>query len=175
MDRKRENRGISAENRGRPVALMHVGVDDHRPFDRAVKLETPDRHGNIVNHAEALAMVRIRVMESAANVRGPAIFQRAPSRQNRAAGRQPARHNQFLRVRHLHPHFFLVTQVAGFQLVEILLRMNAQNIGIRRRLRRQKILRARDSFSQKLIVNQPVLLRREHVRAKVQVVAVRRR
>ena len=108
MNRKREDGSVAAENRRGAVPVMHVGIHDHRRLDRAIELQTPDRHGHIVNHAEPFSMIGIRVMKSAADIRRPAVLQRALARENRASRGQPAGVHQFQRVRNFQSQNFRV-------------------------------------------------------------------
>jgi hypothetical protein len=50
-------------------------------------LHSADGNRNVVKNAEALAVIWIRVMETPANVGRPAIGERAPRREDRAASR----------------------------------------------------------------------------------------
>src|SRR6202041_2811361 len=102
MDRHREDRLVASENRCGSVPLVDISIYYHRSFNRTVGLHLSDSDCYIVNHAEPFAMIGIRMMESAAEIRGKALFQRAPRGQNRAARGEPARLNQFCRIRHFH-------------------------------------------------------------------------
>jgi len=55
---------------------MHIRVHGHGRADRPFCLESPDRDGYIVEHAKPFAMPGIRVMETAAEVRGESILKR---------------------------------------------------------------------------------------------------
>src|SRR5579863_1226923 len=90
VDREREYAWILGEDCGRAVPLMDVRVDDHGRLNRARSLQMADRDGHVVNHAEALAMSRVSMMKTAANIAGPPIRQGASSREDRSAGREPA-------------------------------------------------------------------------------------
>ena len=146
MNREREDRFVPAKNRRRAIPVVHVRIDHHRALDRAIVLQSPDRHGHIVNHAETFAMIGTRMMESAADIRRPAISQRALSRENRSSRGQPARVHQFLRVRYFESRNFGLAQRSRLQLPNVFLSMDAQNIFIRCRLRRQKIVCIGDSL-----------------------------
>ena len=140
MNRQREHISIAAENRRRPISLMHVRIHHHRPLDHLIETKPLDRHRHIMNHAKSLAMIRIRMMKSSADIRRISILHRALPRQNRPPRRQPASVNQFLRVRHFHLQHFRVRKRPRLQLPHVLLRMDPQNIRVRRRLRRAKNL-----------------------------------
>src|ERR1700680_195662 len=68
---------------------MNVAIDSHGGVNLVVALHTTDGDGNIVDHAESLAMVGKSMMEAAANVNGDAIGQSLARGQNRSACRQP--------------------------------------------------------------------------------------
>ena len=78
MNRKREDARVFGENRRRAVALMHVGIHHHRSLDRAFKLQPSNGDRNVVDHAESLAVIGARMMESTSDIRRPAVRQRAP-------------------------------------------------------------------------------------------------
>ena len=79
-----------------------------------IELQAADRHGHIVKNAEPFAMIGIRVMESAADIRRPAVAQRALTRKNRAARGEPAGVHQLQRVRNFQSQDFCVGKRARF-------------------------------------------------------------
>ena len=89
MDRKRENALVVAENRGGSVAVVHIGIDDHRFANRAIGLHAANRDSDIVDRAEAFAMIRMRVMEAATDIAAESVAQRRLRRKNRSAGGEP--------------------------------------------------------------------------------------
>src|SRR5205814_10080365 len=88
MNRNRKDCGGIAENRGRAVAVMHVGVNNHHLFYCAVRLQPSYRNGHIVNRAEPFPMARIGVMKSAAHVRTESIGQGRLRGENGSGRRQ---------------------------------------------------------------------------------------
>src|SRR5437879_11909518 len=89
MNRNRKDCGVIAENRGRAVAVVHVGVNNHHLFYCAVRLQFSNRHSYIVNGAETLAVARIGVMKPAAQVRSESLAQRGLPGENGPACGQP--------------------------------------------------------------------------------------
>src|SRR5205085_6589556 len=69
----------------RTVAVVHVAINGHGAGDLAVLLHAPDGDRDVVDHAEAFAVVRMGVMESAADIEGDAVAQRALCSQNGAS------------------------------------------------------------------------------------------
>src|SRR2546430_3718163 len=71
----------------RAIAMVNVAIDSHGSADFVIALHAAygDRH--VVDHAEALTMVREGVMKSAADVEGDSILQRILSRQDGPARR----------------------------------------------------------------------------------------
>ena len=74
MDGKRENAGVVSKNRRRAIAVMDIGVHGHRCANLPCRLEGPDGDGDIVDHAEALSVARIGVMESSAKISGKSVL-----------------------------------------------------------------------------------------------------
>src|SRR6202046_4011900 len=144
MNRKRKHIAVPAENRCRAVALMNVRVHNHRRFDRSVELQTANSNSHIMNYAKTLAMVSVRMMEAAADTRRPGIGKRLLPREDRAACSEPTSFHKFFRIGNLHAKNFGVSERAVLEFVHIVLRMDAQNICVRRRLRRKKIVRNRE-------------------------------
>ncbi len=70
MNGKSIDGGIARENGGGSVAVVNVSVDDHGGADGAVVLESADGDGDVVDDAEAFAVIGESVMEAAADVDG---------------------------------------------------------------------------------------------------------
>src|SRR5271163_5322544 len=96
MDGKREDALVAAKNLRRAVSLVDVRINHHGSFDQTVKLKPANSDRHIVDRAESLSVIGAGVMESAPDIRRPAIRERMPPRQNRAARRKPARPDQLL-------------------------------------------------------------------------------
>src|SRR5580704_8787601 len=104
MDRKREHRFIICKNRRRAISLMHIRIHNHRLSNRPILPQPSNRHRNIMNRAESLAMPRISMMKSAAQIASKPITQSRLPRQNRPARRQPTRLHRLPRKRNLQFH-----------------------------------------------------------------------
>src|SRR5258708_34508897 len=70
--RSRRQRIVGTTRAGKngrcPVALMNIAIDGHGGANLVVTLHAADGDSNVVNHAEALAMVGEGVVKSAADV-----------------------------------------------------------------------------------------------------------
>ena len=56
------------------VALVNIAIHRHGSADLVIALQTTDRHRNIVDHAEALAMIGMRVMKSSADADADSVL-----------------------------------------------------------------------------------------------------
>src|SRR6266481_1709038 len=171
MDRKRKDIGVAAKNSRCAVAMVHVGIDDERLADRTIRLEAADADGHIVDGAESFAVIRIGMMESAAEIATEAVTQCRLRGEDRAAGSEPEGFNELWRVRHLKPHFFAGGQGSGLQLTHPICRVNTKNVFVRGRVWRQEIVFCGDSLAQQQLGNETEFLRRKNVFAEIQVVA----
>jgi hypothetical protein len=93
---------------------VYVAINRHGAPNFSIALHTPNGDRNVMDHAEPLAVVRKRMMESAANVDSDPIFEGTVGRQNRSTGRQPKGAHQFGRVRNFHLQFFASGKSASF-------------------------------------------------------------
>src|SRR5215471_15510102 len=64
-----------SENRRSSVALVHVTIDSHGSLDEFALLHAADSNGDVVHHAEALAVIREGMMEAAADVDAHTLFE----------------------------------------------------------------------------------------------------
>ncbi len=153
---------------------MNVAIDSHGGANLVVALHATDGNGNIVNHAESLAMVRKRMVEAAANVNGDAIGQGLARGQNRSASRQPERLYEFGGKRNFELHLFLRAERAGLQLANILRDVDQQDVLIRSWLRREEVFGTGDSGFEQAVVDSAIFFGREDVcpDGKVIIVAV---
>src|SRR5260221_4723483 len=107
------------KNHGRAVAVVHITIHGHGPCDLALLMHALDGNRDIMNHAETFAMVRKRVMESAADIAGHAVLERQVRGQNRAPGGEPECPDQFGRVWDLHLLLFLGRKRSGLQFLYV--------------------------------------------------------
>jgi len=173
-----ENEGSAAgagglrEDGGGAVALVDVAIHGHGARDLLLLLQAADGHGHVVDHAEALAVVGEGVVEAAAQVEGHAVSQRVLGRQDGAARGQPEGAHQLRRVRDLEQQFLLIGERAGLELADVVGGVHQQDVVVRGRLRLQEVLRRGQARFQQPLVDEPVLLGGEDMRAQGQVVAV---
>ena len=171
MNGKCEYGIVARENCGGAVALMNVGVDDHGRFDGAFVLQAANGDGDVVNDAKSFAMIGERVMETAADVRGAAVRESALPCFDGAARAEPARFDEFFRVRNFHAQLFDRTERAGLEFVDIFVRVDAQNIFVGSRRWRDEVGRRGEFLFDERVADEAVFLRWENVRAEVEVVA----
>ena len=160
----------SCENRRRAVAVMNVGIHDHRRANRPLGLQSANGNGNIVQHAETFAVAGIGVVESPAQIGGEAVAEGVTPGERRASGCEPEASHRRDRDRDFKFHALAESQRIGFQPLDPGRGVHAQHVFIGRGLRREKILLVRDSLFDQLIVDQTEFLRRENVRAKIEIV-----
>ena len=165
-----KTRRIVSEDRRRAVAVMNVRIHGHGRANLPCRLQRPDGDANVMDHAEALAVPGIGVVEAAAQIRGKSVLQRLAPGQRRSSRRQPKRLSGRLRKRNFQLHPFAQRQGIGLQFVHVGRRVHAQNVFVRRGLRLQEIARLRDSLGEQRVVDQSEFLRGENVRAEVQIV-----
>jgi len=128
MDGERENVLPLFEDRGRPVALVDVAVDDHHPADPALPLELLNGDRRVVEKAESLAVVGESMMESSAEMDAKPVVERPLGRQNRAADVQPEKGDQLGGKRQFQRLDLVLRQASGLKLAEIFRRMNELKI-----------------------------------------------
>lgn len=170
MNGKCEDGIVVREDRGGAIALMNVGVNDHGGFDGAFVLQAANGNGDIVNDAKSFAMIGERVMKAAADVRGAAVRESAPPCFDGATGAEPAGFDQFLGVRNLHAQFFDGAERAGLEFVDILGRVNEQNVLVGGGCGRDEVRRRGEFLFDERIVDEAIFLRWKNVRAEVEVV-----
>ena len=140
--------------------------------DGAIALQAADGHGDIVDGAEALAVVREGVMESAAEVEAQTVFQSQARGQDGAAGGQPESFHHLARIGDLQAQNVLVAQGAVAQLGDPLGDVHQQDVFVRGGGRLDEILGRGETRADQAVVQPAVFLGGEDVRAEVQVVAL---
>src|SRR5258707_1029439 len=148
----------AAKNSRRAVAMVHVGIDDQRLADRTIRLEAADADGHIVDGAESFAVIRMGVMESAAEIATKAVTQCRLRGEDRAAGGEPEGFNELRRVWHLKPHLFAGGQGSSLQLAHPICPVDAKNVFVRGRIGRQEIIFCGDSLAQQQFRNEAKFL-----------------
>ena len=90
VDREGPDRGIVGEQGPGPVAVMEVEIDDRDRIDEAAAAQLGDRHGDVVDQAEALAAVVLGVVKAPAEIDGELVAaQRSSGREQGPAGHDP--------------------------------------------------------------------------------------
>src|SRR5579859_4141557 len=70
VNREGQNGWVSGEDGGGAVAMMNVQVHGQGASDRFFFLQAADGDGDVVNYAEALAMIGKSVMKASAYIHG---------------------------------------------------------------------------------------------------------
>ena len=170
MDGESEDGGIFAEDRGGAVAVVYVGVHDDRAIDFLAGLQGADGDGYIVNGAKPFAVAGIGVMEPAPQVTAEAVLERGFSGDDGAAGGQPEGADEFRRIRDFELHLFAGGECPGFEFVDPVGRMDAQDVGVGGGFRAEKVFNVGDGVVEEFVVNEAEFLRRKDVGAEMQVV-----
>ena len=163
MDREREHRRVSAQDRRRTVALVHVCVNDDDPLDEALRLHRAGGDGAVVEHAVAFAPVSKRVMGAAGQVRRESLLQRCEAGPQSPARSPPRALDHPLGPREAYaPHLFLrertvhdASQIAFF--------VGAQDLRVRDRTRHTHLPRSADARFGDPLAQHRVLDHREAV------------
>src|SRR5215469_4465679 len=143
---------------GGAVALVHIAVDGHRGANLAVALHAADGNRDVVNHAEALAVIGESMVKSPSDIDGHAILPSVLRRKNRTSRCQPERANQFRREGNLELEFLPRGQRSGLQFIHVRRRVHQQNVLIGCRLGSEKVRGIGDSFFYQAPVYATVLL-----------------
>jgi hypothetical protein len=83
------------KNRCCSISLMDIAVHNHSPRNHVVRLQSADCDRDVVDHAEAFAMIREGVVEASAEIDCDAVLKRLLCGNNRTAGVQPKSLHQF--------------------------------------------------------------------------------
>ena len=151
---------------------MHVAVDGHRGANLVVALHAPDGHGDVVDHAESLAMIGKGVVKSAADADADFVGQSLARREDRASRRQPESVDQIARVGNFHFHFFARAERAGLQLLHVVGLVDEQDVLVGRGLRFEKVGGVGDAGGDQAIANAAILFGRKDVIADGEVIGV---
>jgi len=151
---------------------MYIAVDRHCGSDLIIPLQPPNRHGNIVDHAESLAVVGKCMMKSATDADADSVYETLPCAKNRSPRREPESIGKIARVGNFHLHFFPLAECSSLEFLNILRLMYQKNVLIGRRARLQKIFRASNTGGYQFVANAPVFLGREDVVADRKVIGI---
>src|SRR5688572_3807601 len=106
VHREGEHAVVALKECGRAVAVMGVAIDDGGALDAPVALQQAYRKGDVVEQAEALAVIVERVVKTAADVAGEAAgrgLEGRPRSGQRATGHEPQLLDDAHRPRQLEP------------------------------------------------------------------------
>ena len=131
---------MAAKDYRRAVALVDIAIDGQGALDASVPLHLANGDGDIVDDAEALAVIGKGVVEAAAEVHRDAVAKRLIGSQNRSSGHQPKAFDQRLAVGHLEFEFLAHRKSSGFQLVDVTGRVHQQHVFVGGGLGLDKIL-----------------------------------
>ncbi len=133
-------------------------------------LQAAHRDGDVVNGAKAFAMVRKRMVKSAAEVEPHAVRERVPGGQGGASGGQAERFHHLRRVGNLQPQNVLVGQRSVAQARYPLGVMHPQNVFVGRRLGLYEVFRRSEAGTHQPVAQPLVFLGWEDVVPQVEVV-----
>ncbi len=118
------------KNNGCAITLVNIAIQRHGGTDFFISLHAADRDRNVVDHAEAFAVIGEGMMKPAANADRDAVVERIIGGQHRSAGGHPECAHQLRRVWNLHLQFLARAERAGFQFLHVLRRVYQQNVFI---------------------------------------------
>src|SRR3954468_24174051 len=145
------------------VAVMNVAIDGHGSPDFAIALHAANGDRDVVNHAKAFAVIRKGVVKSAADVDRDSIVQCILRSKNRTAGSEPESLHQFRRERNFKLKFFTGGESSSLQLLDILRRMDQQDVLIGSWLRCNEVFRPGNTAFDQLIMHTTIFLRRKNM------------
>src|SRR5437868_2776874 len=165
-------RSLGRKDRGGPVTMMHVAINRHGPPDATELLHFADGDSDVMNHAKALAVIRISVVESAADVEADSIGECALRSQDGSARGKPEGPDQLRRIWQFHLHLFMRAQSSMRQALDVSAAVYQANIIVRGRSRLDKVSIVSFAGFDQPVVNHPVLLGWEDMCAYRQVVVL---
>ena len=117
--------------KGGAVPLMNVAIDGHGPADSTTLLHDPNGNGDVVDHAEALAVIGKGVVKATADVDAYTVLQRPLRSQDGPSGVQHEGVDHLWRVGNFHLQLFARAQAAFHQLVDVMRGVDQGNVAIR--------------------------------------------
>jgi hypothetical protein len=117
---------VAGEYRVRSVALMHIEVDHRSASDATVTLQQPDGDGDVVEHAESLAMIGEGVMRSSGEVHGDTALECRGGGFTRSTNGAKRTLDQRLRPREPNATLLGLAQLARDECVDVALGMHEQ-------------------------------------------------
>ncbi len=156
--------GPAGQRGGRAVALVEVAVDDHDPFGQPVRDDLAGGHGDVVEQAEALAVLGEGVVEAAADVDGQPRLEGLAGGQHRPADGQEGEADELGRVADLQGLELGRAQAAGLDALEIAARVDELDVLVRGRAGPEEVLLL-GPHGQEVLVDEAVFLEGEDVLA----------
>ncbi len=141
MDREGVDARIVVEDGGRAVPLVHVEVDHGDALGETLRLDDAGRHGEVVQIAEALGLLREGVVEPTPDVGGPARLQGCAGREDRPAAGESKEGNDLRGHREL-AHHRPLRVAAGGEILEVGPSVHEQELLVRGGLGSQRPIEA---------------------------------
>ena len=151
---------------------MHIAIEGHGGANLVVALHAADRYGDVVDHAEALAVVGEGVVESAADAYAHFVYEAMARGEDRSTGSQPEGVHQLRRERNLQLLRFTRTKRSSLQFLHILWRMDQQNVEVGRGLGFEKVAHVGDAGGEKTVANAAIFFGRKDVSTDGEIVGV---
>ena len=151
---------------------MDVEIDDCRALE-AFRLQHADGDRHVVEGTEPFTVIRKRVMQSTADVRGDASFRVARTQRSldRSADHRAKAVDHFLRPRELELRGILIRHRAVPHLREVLRRVHQREIVPARRCRVDDVRRSYQSALQETCVNESILFGWKNVQPDIDVIS----
>ncbi len=157
MDREGEDGVVLTDDRRGAVSLVNIAIDNDQPSNPALLLDDPRGDDRVVEHAEALTMICIRMMGPAGQVNRHTFCQRRPASTNCPANRSSRSLNQFHRPGKTDaPHFFFA-QPTCFYAFQIPLVVSQEDLFVSCGIGYHQILWIDDPLQHKAFTKSPVL------------------
>lgn len=147
-----------AEDKGSAVSLVNVAIDGHCPLDSTAFLHGSYGDGDVINHAEALAVIRESVVKATSNVDAYTILQRSFCRQDGPSRVQHKGVNNLWRVGNFHLQLFSSAEATLHQLVDVMRGVHQGDIGFTRRFGDDEIDGVSDALLKQTLLDEAVLV-----------------
>jgi hypothetical protein len=144
---------------------MNVAIYDEGTSDASLELETPNGDGDIVQEAEAFAMVGESVVKSASDVNADLVAESAVGGENGATRHQPKRFGEFGTVGNLQLEFFACREQTLAQFFYVEGSVNEENVFVTSRLRSDEVRRFGGVQLEQAVVGSLVLVGGKYVGA----------
>ena len=172
MNGEGEDGIVLAEDGSGAIAVVDVGVHDHGAGDFVAGLQRANGDGYIVDGAEAFAVAGICVVKAAAEVAAEAVLQGGLGGCDCAAGCQPECADEFGGIGDFQFHLIARGQCAGFELLDPVFGVDAEDIGVGCGFGAEEVARFSDAFVQEFVVDEAKFFGGKDVGAEIEVVAL---